>query len=284
MMNARSPLLPRPLHLRAGFVRRSYLGAIACFLGGGAALIAYPALEISEAKDTLADAEIWKTGVPAEGLNLEGHRTTHQAILDSYDLTVDYADQQGGEHHGRVKFSTLFASVDKGSPWHVRYDPKAPDRFALSWAVDLTWARWTAFGFMTFVGVGLGLMFVAGGFLVMRRLGDARQAAVQSDEAELELEGIVQITKYRRPTGQVKYRYRVPTAAGKTKVRELLLNDKKGQKPLYADAAKTRLFALRPPRAPDRPVVLRADLYPFEVPGWDAATVAAHLARQLGDK
>jgi hypothetical protein len=46
------------------------------------------------------------------------------------------------------------------------------------------------------------------------------------------------------------------------------------------DQGKTRVLAVRVRRAPDRPIVLRRDFYPFDVTDWDRQSALARLTRR----
>ena len=48
------------------------------------------------------DAEAtWQTGADADGATVEGHETSHNFILNSYHLDVEFVDQTGGSTKGR---------------------------------------------------------------------------------------------------------------------------------------------------------------------------------------
>jgi hypothetical protein len=279
---AAAPVLPaRPLKLQPGFVRRNHLLAVAFVLPGLVALIGYPVWQAGEARAIVADGAVWRTGVPASDVRVSGERTSHDFILHSYDLRVSYSDRQGAAHQGRVTFDSLLTSVSDGADVEVRYDPRRPERFALSWAIALGGARWAAFAFLTVAGIGIGLLFLVLARESIRRVADARDAARASEEVELEVLSTEVIKQYGRSTGVVKYRYLVPRPTGKAKKREITFNRRKHQRPLFADQAETRLLALSTPTAPDRPVILRGDLYPFDVPAWERDAALARLEKRM---
>jgi hypothetical protein len=277
-----APVIPsRPLRLRRGFVIWSYLGAATLGLVGTASLVAYVIWQLGEARQIQTDQAIWDHGTPAESSNVSGKETSHNFLLNSYELDVDYADAQGQTHRGKAEFSSLFASVDQKTDADVRYDPAHPDRFALRWAIDLGGYRWAAFAFMMVAGVGIGLAFLVIAFGLYRRVTDARAVAEDSQEVEIELVKVEALSQHGRPTGATQFHYQLATESGKTVKRHVVFRTNKGQSPLFADAQKSRLLALRSSRAPDRPVVLRNDLYPFDVSPEERAEVEKRLTRRV---
>ncbi len=274
----RPQVLQLPLRLHPGFVRKSYLGLCALVLFGLAAAIVYPVMEIGEARKLMSATALWQTGTDAEDATVEGHETSHNFLLNSYHLNVEFVDQQGGQHKGKVEFDSLFASVDQKAPVHVKYDPQNPDRFAFSWMIDMKATAWASIAFMTLVGLGLGLLFLFGARQMGQRLAAARRAAVDAVESSVALVKIVEVRQYGRATGVMKYQYATTNAAGKTKRREVVFNVKKQQAPLYFDQASSRMFVLQPP-APHQPVVLRNDFYPFDVSAHDRPALLARLER-----
>jgi hypothetical protein len=280
-MTARDHVLPdRPLKVHPRFLLVSRLWGVACAVLGLAALVGYPLWQLDEAQTILSDQRIWETGVPAVGAGVEGHGTTHNFLLHSYHLTVDYTDLEGRDHRHELSFESLSA-VNQRAPVEVRYDPQAPERFALSWAVHMRGGRWGSFAFLGGMGLVIGIVMVFGARTVFRRMGDARLcAALGSEEIELPLAAVVEVRQHGRATGHVKYRYLVPQPSGKDATHEVIFNRKKKQKPLYADPSETRVLALRSPKVPHRPVVLRNDLYPFQAPAGALEVVTVRLARR----
>jgi hypothetical protein len=277
---AGSVLLPRPLRVHARFVRNSYLGAATMFACGLVMSIAFPIWQTGEAKRILADEALWKGGTPAGDASVSGRETSHNFLLNSYHLDVVYTDDHGTEHKAPLEFDTLFSSVDQKAPVDVRYDAKDPTRFALSWAVDLTGARWAAVAFLG-LGLGaLGLVVIWAGRIVLRRLADARQVGTSFEELELPLVQVIEMRQYGRATGQLRYRYEAPRAGGKARKQEVVFNRKKKQEPLFVDPERTRMLAVRTSQAPDRPIVLRNDFYPFDVSETDRAATLARVDRR----
>lgn len=277
-----APLLPsRPLRLRRGFVLWSCFGAISLGLIGAVALVAYIVWQLGEAHQIRTDQAIWDHGTPAESSSVSGRETSHNFLLNSYELDVEYVDAQGKTHHRKAEFSSLFASVDQKTDADVRYDPANPERFALRWAIDLGGYRWAAFIFMLVAGIGVGLAFLVLSFGLLRRFTDARAAATDSQEIEIEVVKVVELTQHGRATGTSQFHYQLTTEAGKTVQRNVAFRTGKGKSPLYADAQKTRFLALRSSKVPDRPVILRNDFYPFDVSPEERAEVEKRLAQRM---
>lgn len=277
-----APILPsRPLRLRRGFALWSYVGAVTMGLVGAAALVAYVVWQLGEARQIQTDQAIWDHGTPAESSSVSGRETSHNFLFNSYELDVEYVDAQSQTHRRKAEFSSLFASVDQKTDADVRYDPANPERFALRWAIDLNGYRWAAFAFMMAAGIGIGLAFLVLALGLFRRASDARAAAEDSQEVEIEVLKVVELSQHGRPTGTTQYHYQLTTEAGKTVKRNVAFRTSKGQSPLYTNAQKTRFLALRTSRMPDRPVILRNDLYPFDVSPEERAEVEKRLARRV---
>ena len=278
----RAQVLQLPLRLHPGFVRKSYLGLGAAAIFGLAAAIIYPVMELGEARKLMDATATWQTGTDAEDATVEGHEMSHNFILNSYQLNVEFVDQKGEQHKGKVEFDSLFASVDQKAPVHVKYDPQNPDRFAFSWMIDRKATAWAAIAFLSLVGLGIGLACLVVARQLLQKVAAARRAAVEAVESSVALVKIVEVRQYGRPTGVMKYRYDTTGAAGKTERREVVFNAKKQQAPLYFDEAGSRMFVLQPP-APHQPVVLRNDFYPFDVSEHDRPALLARLERLRGE-
>jgi hypothetical protein len=277
-------ILPRPLRVKPAFVRNCIAGAIVCFAAGGAIAIGGPVWQAAEAQKLLGDQALWKSGALAADVRVSGRETSHNFLLNSYNLDVSYADAVGAEHKTTIEFDTLFASVDQQSPVDARYDPKQPERVALSWAVDMVGSRWASIAFLGLGSVALGLLFAWLGRLALRRLADARQVGSSFEEIDVPLVRVIEMKQYGRSTGQMRYQFQVVRADGKTKTLETSFNRKKKQEPIFVDAERTRMLAVRTTHAPDRPIVLRNDFHPFDVSETDRAASLARLERRRGQE
>jgi len=248
-----------PTGLRLSFLFGSYV-QVALFFGMAvAALGAGNYWQANQIRQILGDQQIWDRGVDARWASLHGSSTSHDFILTDYKLDVDYRDVDGVLHHNKASFSTMFKSVDRKSPVIVRYDPKAVDSFALSWAIDVIGSRWVASIFLicTFLLIGVSGIFAARTRL--RLIRDARQCLSQCEEISLEVTKVIETTRYGKRTGVRRFLYRAPGADGR-RPRQATFGKKS---PLFVDGNQRQMLALHPPLAPDRAVVLRDDLYPF---------------------
>jgi hypothetical protein len=272
-------VLERPLKVSNAFVRRSWAGAVLFLVFGVAAGLGYPTWQAFEARNILADQALWARGLEAMDGELSGRRTSHNFILNDYKLDVAYVDQSGARHRGQAKFDLFLSSVGDGEPVEVRYDPQAPGRFVLSWAVAHSGGRWASVAFFIVVGLGIGVACTLAGREALRRLAEARQAARDSDDIEIELESIVQMKQYGRSTGVLTYKYLVSDASGKPRKRSVSFDRRKKHTPIFLDAEKTRVLAVRPRTAADRPIVLRSDFYPFDLNEGARQTALARLER-----
>lgn len=154
-----------------------------------------------------------------------------------------------------------------------------PSQFASSWVRDLQSAKWGSAAALAVACAGVGIFLLYEATQVLRRLAAARLAAVASDEVELELARIRRDAQYGRGGGMVWYDYRVSTPSG-MKEREIGYRAKRGHTPLFADAGQTRIVALQSARAPNRPVVVRSDLFPFEASEEQKRAVAKALEQR----
>jgi hypothetical protein len=275
-------ILPGQLRVRSSFVRRSYAAAALSFLLGLGFAIGFPAWQISEAKGIIADKALWASGTPALDASVHGKETSHNFLLNSYDLQVEYATAEGELHEQKIKFDTLFVSVDKNAPVDVHYDPKDPSRMVLSWSVDMTGGRWAAVVFMGAIGL-FGLLFLWAARVQVRNVSDAREAETRFEETDVPLVRLIEMKQYGRSTGVMRYQFHVAHADGTTKKREVSFNFKKNQQPIFVDASRTRMLAVKTTMAPDRPIVLRNDLYPFEVSDSERAEIDARVKQRVAE-
>src|SRR5439155_21296999 len=105
-------ILPaRPLRLRSGHFASAYLKASLLALAGAAIAALILWWQGGAVRRTLHDGALWKTGVVADGGYVKGRETSHDFIVNSYDLDVEYTDQDGRAHHEKLEFETLFGSA-----------------------------------------------------------------------------------------------------------------------------------------------------------------------------
>jgi len=257
------PILPpRPLRLQSSFVLGCWLKALIFFAIGAAILAGITLWQGGEARAILRDGEVWEHGEVAADSNVSGKERSQNFIVNSYDLKVDYTDQQGGTHHAKLEFTLLFRSVDQHSEAEVRYDPRDPSKFALAWAVDRSGSRWLSVIFLWGILALFGALMGWLGFLQVRNWLDARAAAADSDEVGAILISVSEVRNQKgKPTGARNYLFRVPLGSGREVQRTVQL--KGAHSPLWTDGSRRQLVVLVAKTAPDRPIVVRSDLHPF---------------------
>ncbi len=276
-----SLLPPRPWHLQSSFLIKRHLLAAALLLGAVGIGGGYGVWQWGAATSILEDSRLWKEGDVQTPADAKGSVKTNKFIFNGYDLEVTFADEAEVDHTYRVEFDTLGSTVDENAEVSVRYMSGHPERFALSWAVDVTGGRWASFAFMFGIGVlgfGGGLAFFA--WSTVRRSQEIRAAVEAGDEIECEIVSVTQQIVNGRATGNLIYRFRVPEHLGAPPgfEREEIINPKKGL-PILLDAEK-KLLALGTTKAPKAPLVLRADLFPLAVDEMVKMQVQEQAARR----
>src|SRR5512145_1805973 len=74
-----------------------------------------------------ADQSLWRRGVPAKEVRVEGHVTTKKLVWHSYNLTARWRDEKGAVRQHKVNVETLFGGLDQRWPPELRYEPHAPE-------------------------------------------------------------------------------------------------------------------------------------------------------------
>jgi hypothetical protein len=270
-------LPPCPLRLQTSFVWKNQLVGVLLLLIGIAASLGYAWWQYDAVRELIEQTGIWQAGVPAAWSEVKGEVTTNRFIFRGYDLDVTYLDAQGARHQGKLKFDTLGGAVDQKRDPVVHYLKDAPDRFALSWSMDVRTSRWVSVGFMALVGIGLvGGSFSYLGWLALRRLADARRCAARSDEVIVRITKVVPQMVQGRHTGNTIH-FAGVTVDGREVAGKMVLAKK--YEPLYADPSLQTMVALVPPENPKRAVVLRSDFHPFLLTTEEQAQVRAAIAR-----
>ncbi|HTQ31544.1 MAG TPA: hypothetical protein VMI53_10070 [Opitutaceae bacterium] len=273
------PLLPAPLRLQSSFVWKNRLGGLVLILAGIGAAVGFGWYESGAVKELLDQSRIWQEGTPAWRTEVSGHVTSHDFVLNEYDLNVTFVDANQVSHDNNVKFDTFIGKVDQEREPMVHYLPNDPDRFALSWAIDAKTSRWSAIVFMAVIGIGLiGGAFTFLGWLALRRLSDAKACASRPDEVILRIAKIVPTIVKGKQTGN-EYHFTGHTLAGREITGKTVFALK--YEPLFADAAKQAVLALVPQENVKRPLVLRGDFYPFDLSPDDQARVRAAIAARI---
>lgn len=204
---SRGPFLPpRPLGIQPAFVRRSYLVAAICAPIGLALVAALLWWQLGEVGDYLRERRLLREGTKVADAEVSG-RTSGKLFIWHADLDVAYVDQAGKSHRGQQTVWYAFGDIDQKAPLEVRYDPRDPDRFAVSWTVDLGANRMLSVAlFLAIFGLCASLpLLVAWGKL--RTLRQVRRNAVSSDEVLLELRQVTEQIVNGSPTGQLDHRF-----------------------------------------------------------------------------
>lgn len=270
------PLLPIPLRLKSSFVWKNRLGGLVLILAGIGAAVGFGWYERDAVNELIDQSRIWRNGVEASRTEVSGHVTSHDFVLNEYDLNVTFIDANLVQHENNVKFDTFIGKVDQERDPIVHYLANDPDHFALSWAMDVKTSRWAAIVFMVAIGVILiGGAFTLLGWLALRRLSDAKACAARPDEVLLRIAKIApQIVKGKQ-TGN-EYHFTGRTLDGREIAGKTAFALK--YEPLFADGAKQTMLALVPQENVKRPLVLRGDFYPFDLTPDEQARVRAAIA------
>lgn len=203
----RGPFLPpRPLRIQPEFVRRSYLVAAICTPIGLALVAALLWWQGGEVSDYLRERRLLREGTKVADAEVSG-RTSGKLFIWHADLDVAYVDQAGKSHRGQQTVWYAFGDIDQKAPLEVRYDPRDPERFAVSWTVELGANRMLSVAlFLAIFGLCASLpLLVAWGKLRTLRL--LRRSATASDEVLLELRQVIEQIVNGSPTGQLEHRF-----------------------------------------------------------------------------
>ncbi len=269
-------LRSHPVRLQRSFVRLSLLGilisiSVGLFLGGFVMLWLQKGLVVQ----TLEDSRIWRDGKQAAFGEVSGDVTTNKFVFHKYELKVLYRDDSGRTYRGTTTFDTIFSQVPENAPVQVRYLESDPSQFALSWSMEMRTNRWIEIGLFCAMGLLLlGALCVMIPRTLLRRYFDAMRCLQHSNEVIVHLAKVVQVTDKGRHINTA-YHY-VDTNDMGTKIKGVAVFPA-DREPLFADHQKQTMIALVPHATPQRAVVLRDDLYPFEFPADDVTRIRTEL-------
>lgn len=261
------PVLPaRPYTVSTAMIRGARIKAAIALPVGlllGALLLGWLGGEVG---DYLTERRIAQTGSLAKSVKIAG-QTHSKMFINNADLDIAYEDASGGQHRGKQSLWYAFGDIDQHAPLSVRYDPAAPDRFALSWALDVGVSRMA----FLLLCLGLGGLFVVLPLLLavnqLRTVRQARRAAADSDEVLLRVTQIVEQKANDVPTGNLELHYVVVDEPAEHKPR-VVLRHKNARPLLWLDEEHLVSLRCRPQPGKDRGDVLLVDedLHPFSVP------------------
>ena len=152
----------------------------------------------------------------------------------------------------------------------MHYAPEAPERFVLSWALEVERSRWGSVAFFVATGVGLGALFLVVGVGALRKLADAGCCAVRGEEVVARITKAVQQTNHGRHVSTA-YHFEGALADGRIVAGKAELPAKR--RPLVLDPEGATMLVLATPEQPKRPVALRDDCHPYALSGLELATV-----------
>jgi hypothetical protein len=279
MTTERSVLPVRPLGLRMSFyLRRTAFGLfLAAFAAGSGAGAVWA---ISDAWSIRRDQRIWDSGTQATDGMVHGKVRSRglRWVIAFYDLDVTYADADGARYRGPVEIATMLGSVDTDADPEVRYDPADPDRFALSWAVDASGARWrwVVIGGALFGAIALLFAWVTRGWI--QETLAIRQCARRGREVVVRIADVLRVDDDRgRRTTKARYTLLVPAPDGADDQRWLEELDLARGRPLFADPTEGTAHALIGPGANTR-ILLCDSLYPLALTAAERREVHARAA------
>jgi hypothetical protein len=261
-----------PYRLKSSFVAGRWAGVAASIAGALFCMGLYGSMELEQARGILHDTRLWAAEGPERPAKYDGHVTSHQFILNGYDLKLSWNDEQGEAHSKTLKFDTLFSTLDEHRHARVRLNPADPSDAALNLAADVSLGRWAAVVGMTLVGVGvfgLGLLWFARSLVLhLRRV---RAAAGDGELMPCRLTAREPVVVNGRPTPRERFSI---DALGAPVTCELKT---KGNPPLVTPDGAW-VLALVPRSRPTEAVVLGGDLAPLAL--GPEAREAARLAMQ----
>jgi hypothetical protein len=284
-------LPPRPLGLQPSHLTGVWVGGVfVAVLGIGMFVIdAWLGGQILSVRHEQA---VFANGVPALHSSVEGYRADITSLFmtrtpvstpDSgdfalwrdYVLNVEYTDAQGAVHRHEQEFGTVFGSVDQRADILVRYEPQHPDDYALSWAVSASVNQLAGLSFEILICGLIGAGFLWGAFATIHQGYDARRAAEDGEEVELQVLSVKDEIVNGQRTGNVVYRYLVP-GEPEAKARTQAFNMKKA--PLMLDEGGHLMLGLRSPRNGGRILLVKHDLSPFAFAADEEKTIRDRLA------
>lgn len=209
----------------------------------------------------LRDKSVWSSGLPADGGTIDFKRTSKIApwLMADYEGTVRYSDAEGATYEGKVSYWTMFGGPDTSNV-ALRYDPQHHDRFALSWGVEASGARWRATIVFTLILAFLTLAALVGVWAVIMSLRAESRVAAEGDEVELRVISSSPVFAEGKPTGEQCY---VLEVSELDPPKQITRNMKSL---FFTTADQSRVLGLWKPGSTEDLVVLASDLTPLDLP------------------
>jgi flagellar basal body-associated protein FliL len=266
----RSILPARRLRLRASTYVTSALFVLLllAFAAGG---VLGTIWFVSSGGTILRDQDVWERGVVAQEGSIRAKRTSKLIpwLIANYDGTVDYADAEGARYQGSIEFWTMFGGPDTDNQAELRYDPQHHERFAISWGIEASGARWRAVVMMTALLVLLTLVFAYGAWVIAQNArGDARVAA-EGDEVQPAVVSATPVVKEGKPTGKYQYVLELDAAVPPARV------TRESTWLLTCAPNDSRVLGLWQPGKPASLILIRSDLAPLAVTAAERAEINA---------
>jgi hypothetical protein len=263
-MGTRAVLPTRPLRLRAGHVWHMGIVAAVCFLLGAGALAGVPHFA-HELADVARDREVWDHGVRAADGSLEGRQHSRIGLswlLAWYELRVMYVDDRGERHDEKLGLNTAFGELNGEDDVEIRYDPAHPERFAVSWAVSSSGARYRGAILFILICAAIGACLIWAGWKVLRDLQRDKQTAAEGGELELRVVGRQLVLQRGGFSGEAHYALEVPPVDGISAPRAMT---HKGPVLLESGTDGSHVIALAVAGDHRRVLLVHADLAPLVV-------------------
>jgi hypothetical protein len=262
---------PSPLALRPGYLKRQTAQAHAAVAAVTCLVVLAVAIVGLLVRPLLREQAVWARGVPATHVQYDGQKSTDRFFND-FTLRVTYDDADGVSHHQRLEFGTLLFGIDQETPPEVRFDPAAPDIFALNIAVGAAPSRWTYS-----LALGIWPLFPAafairGARMLYRRVRRARQCVLDGRPVAVEV-------VFPRPVvmgnGKVRYDYRLTNPDGSVLRAHVDFEGTHGPVFIGGKRGQTHLLAIQSQSDPEALLVVRDDLYPLDLPKAEVDRIAA---------
>lgn len=264
----RSILPARRIGLRLG-VHLGNAMLVLFMLGATAGLGVSTTWFVSTGPAISRDKDVWARGVPADG-TIQAKRTSRLVpwLVANYDGKVGYTDAEGARYSGTVDFWTMLGGPDTDQA-ELRYDPQAHDKFAVSWGVEASGARWRAVIIMSALFGLLTLAVGYGSWVVFQMALTEPRIARDGDEVELRVVSCTPIVKAGKPTGN--YRHELELDVGEDKPKRIVKDSPWLLRVAPNDA---RVLGLWLPVKDNPVLVIRSDVHPLAVTAAERAEIA----------